>query len=69
MNEELRNEVVLKCFKKTKYALSQAEVIILTKMSRASVSCSLEYLKGAGKIKLYRVVGNNVLYHLVEEKE
>lgn len=66
--EELRNQRVLDCFIKTKHAISQSEVIEITCMSRAAVSCALEYLKGAGKIKLYRVVGSSVLYHLVESK-
>ena len=64
MKEELRNERVLKCFKKARHAISQAEVIELTGMSRIAVSNSLEFLKGAGEIKLYRMVGNSVLYHL-----
>lgn len=63
---ELRNERVIKCFEKQKHALSQADIINITGMSRAAVSCALEYLKGANKIKLYRVVGNSVLYKLVE---
>lgn len=69
MKEELRNQRVIECFKKSKHALSQAEIIELTGMSRAAVSCALEFLKGAGVIKLYRVVGNNVLYHLEENKQ
>jgi len=62
MKEELKNERVMECFKKSKHALSQAEIIELTGMSRIAVSNSLEFLKGAGVIKLYRMVGNSILY-------
>jgi len=65
---ELRNERVIECFRKSKHALSQADVIELTCMSRAAVSCALEFLNGASIIELYRVVGNSVLYHLADKK-
>ena len=64
---ELRNQVVLDFFIKTKHALSSAEVHKETCISRAAVSCAIEYLKGAKKIELYRVVGSSVLYHITKQ--
>ncbi len=64
---ELRNQVVLDCFIKSKHALSSAEVQKETCMSRAAVSCAIEYLKGANKIELYRVVGSSILYHITKQ--
>ncbi len=64
---ELRNQIVLDCFIKTKHAMSSADVQKETCMSRAAVSCSIEYLKGAKKIELYRVVGSSILYNVTKQ--
>jgi len=62
---QIRNERVIECFKKSKVALSQSEIVVMTEMSRAAVSCAIEYLLGSKRIKLYRKIGNNILYKLI----